>query len=562
MSNPKTFDFECDECDRSFKTKQGMNQHKTKMHRKADREENMKRMRSEEKQVGKIKCKNCAYECKSEFALKTHKSHAHKELSSPENKKQKTDETEKGSDIEMKTIEPTQEFLTKTAITLAEALDDIQDRIDDDRTDDEEDEDLDDGELTRRLLALKDTGKPKCEDDYLVTLPIKDVEELRVKLLNSENKVEELTVRLEKSEARNKNLLEKVEELKCKKPDTPKIELPEWLKPKFQCEHCKKRFLLESNLLKHIPHHNLPNPSENVSPAEDPRPEVEARSEEENRPKEDARSEEEVEYKCHTCGGMFPSEEEVKGHIERRHREVEQNFPCTDCNDFVADSEETLNKHKKYACKDFTCMECDYQTNTDEALAKHMSETHHNVKSPKPKKKCYSCEEGFGNTKDLMKHRKEIHPSNIICRYFSTDKGCNYGDECIYVHEVKMVVGDSPTPGDVPTPLTPAPVSSTMIVCKICNEQFNSKHNLMSHRKQKHIESVKQCRDHLQNTCRRGEGRCWYKHESFQQPQPQRVQGHQNFVQNQQVQKTPVHTQKQQQFMMIMQQMSELFLNQ
>ena len=155
MSNTKTLDFECEECKRRFNTKQGMNQHKTKTHRKVGREENMKRMRSEEKQLEKIKCKNCAYECKSEFALKTHKSHAHKEVSSPENKKQKTDESEKSLEIEMKTIEPTQEFLTKTAKTLAEALDAIQDKIDDDE--EVEAEEIEDEELARRLMELRDT---------------------------------------------------------------------------------------------------------------------------------------------------------------------------------------------------------------------------------------------------------------------------------------------------------------------------------------------------------------------------------------------------------------------
>ena len=158
MSNIETSGFECDECDRIFKTRQGMNQHKTKMHRKVGRDESIKRMRSEEEQLEKIKCKDCTYECKSEFALKTHKSHAHKEASSPENKKQKTDKTENSSDIEMKTIEPTKEFLNQTAKTLAEALDAIQDKIDDEeqeeeKTEDEEqsEEEIEDEELTRRL---------------------------------------------------------------------------------------------------------------------------------------------------------------------------------------------------------------------------------------------------------------------------------------------------------------------------------------------------------------------------------------------------------------------------
>ena len=560
MSNTKTLDFECEECKRRFNTKQGMNQHKTKTHRKAGRAENMKRMRSEEKQLEKIKCKNCAYECKSEFALKTHKSHAHKEVSSPENKKQKTDESEKSLEIEMKTIEPTQEFLTKTAKTLAEALDAIQDKIDDDEED--EAEEIEDEELTRRLMELRDTGKPKSEDDYLVTVPVKDVEELRIKLRNAELKVEELKEKLETSEAKNKNLLEKVVEFKNKKPESPEINEPEWLKPQFQCDQCKKKFILRSNLLKHILQHNLPG---NVSPAVDPRPEEEDRSEETTRPEEDAKTDDEVEYRCHKCGGMFPSEEEVKEHIERRHRE--QAFPCTDCHDHVADSEEALESHKKFACKDFTCLECDYQTNTEEALIKHMNDTHHKVKSPPKQKNCHSCDQIFNITKDLMKHRKEVHPTTKICKFFNTEKGCNYGEECIYVHIVKMVVGDDPTPVDTPTSPkpsspTPPPSNSPQLTCRTCGESFNSKHNLMNHRKQVHIQNVRQCRDYEENKCRRGEDRCWYKHQSTQQAVPQKQQTQrakqpQNFQQNQQVDMTPVQT-NQQTLQQIIQMLSQL----
>ena len=230
------------------------------------------------KQLEKIKCKDCTYECKSEFALKTHKSHAHKEASSPENKKQKTDKTENSSDIEMKTIEPTKEFLNQTAKTLAEALDAIQDKIDDEeqeeeKTEDEEqsEEEIEDEELTRRLMELRDTGKPKCEDDFLVTLPVKDVEELRIKLRNKEFEVKGLKVILEQCEAKNKNLLEKIEQITHKRSETRETKIPEWLKPQFQCDKCNKKFILRSNLLTHISVHNLPKPSENVSPPEDPR---------------------------------------------------------------------------------------------------------------------------------------------------------------------------------------------------------------------------------------------------------------------------------------------------
>ena len=150
-----------------------------------------------------------------------------------------------------------------------------------------------------------------------------------------------------------------------------------------------------------------------------------------------------------------------------------------------------------------------------------------------------------------MKHRKEVHPSTNVCKYFKTDGGCKWGDECLYVHIVDMVVGDAPTPDLTPTPPspsppTPPPSSTPQLTCRKCGETFNSKHNLMSHRKQAHVENVRPCRDFLQNNCRRGEGRCWYKHGNNQQASPQQQhqqpQNAQNFQKNQQVNATPDQT--------------------
>ena len=75
------------------------------------------------------------------------------------------------------TIEPTQDFLTKTAMTLAEMQDDIADQIDDKY----EDEDDDTEELDNRLNILRGDiprNKKMVDDDLentLVTLPLKDV---------------------------------------------------------------------------------------------------------------------------------------------------------------------------------------------------------------------------------------------------------------------------------------------------------------------------------------------------------------------------------------------------
>ena len=99
-------------------------------------------------------------------------------------------------------------FLTNTAATLAEMLDSIADQIDEKQ----EDEDDDMTELEDRLDILRG-DQPRnqrmvVDDDSentLVTLPLKDVEELRLKLRNLEEINAELT-----------HALNGVEELKIK----------------------------------------------------------------------------------------------------------------------------------------------------------------------------------------------------------------------------------------------------------------------------------------------------------------------------------------------------------
>jgi hypothetical protein len=155
-----------------------MNRHKTVAHKKENekKEEMMKRARSvDEKIDSSNKCEVCNYKCRSKWALKAHINHKHKEPTSSNEKKPKVspeletttnicsgvvndilsevvhslvkeEETEKKNKT---TVEPTKDFLTNTAVTLAEMLDSIADQIDN------EDEDNDTEELENRLDILR-----------------------------------------------------------------------------------------------------------------------------------------------------------------------------------------------------------------------------------------------------------------------------------------------------------------------------------------------------------------------------------------------------------------------
>ena len=157
-------EFECDECDRKFSTKQGRNRHKTMTHTKPrennKKEDVLKRLQSIAEKTNSNSCVKCSYSSRSKWALKAHINHKHKEPTSPNEKKPRIG-TE-GKDVLEKiilevvqnithtlendkfendnkpriTIEPSIDFLTNTAATLAEMLDSVADHIDEVEEDD------------------------------------------------------------------------------------------------------------------------------------------------------------------------------------------------------------------------------------------------------------------------------------------------------------------------------------------------------------------------------------------------------------------------------------------
>ena len=55
-----------------------------------------------------------------------------------------------------------------------------------------------------------------------------------------------------------------------------------------------------------------------------------------------------------------------------------------------------------------------------------------------------------------------------------------------------------------------------VIKCRNCNEQFSEKWNLMVHRKQKHVESVANCRKKQDGNCPFSDEKCWWNHKNRQ----------------------------------------------
>ena len=63
-----------------------------------------------------------------------------------------------------------------------------------------------------------------------------------------------------------------------------------------------------------------------------------------------------------------------------------------------------------------------------------------------------------------------------------------------------------------------------VIKCRNCDEQFSHKWNLMNHRKQKHIETVGQCKKKQDGNCPFSDDKCWWNHQEKQKPSTEQLE--------------------------------------
>ena len=110
---------------------------------------------------------------------------------------------------------------------------------------------------------------------------------------------------------------------------------------------------------------------------------------------------------------------------------------------------------------------------------------------------CYTCRSEFRSYHNLMTHRKEDHPSHKKCRYFLKGKCKFSGDECWYLHEDKITIGNG----------------SSSEVCYECRSNFETSFDLMEHKKNKH-QKLRPCKKFERGICERSAEECWNKHTS------------------------------------------------
>ena len=140
------------------------------------------------------------------------------------------------------------------------------------------------------------------------------------------------------------------------------------------------------------------------------------------------------------------------------------------------------------------CEECSYQT-TEETLLKDHVKSMHRIT-------CFTCQEMFKSFSKMIEHRRMNHPSNKKCNKFPN---CERGDRCLYKHEGEIESVQTHTNN----------TQEGLMSCRSCSEQFSDKNDLMMHRKDKHLQEVKACKNIKAGlNCLKGPINCWYIHDS------------------------------------------------
>ena len=146
--------------------------------------------------------------------------------------------------------------------------------------------------------------------------------------------------------------------------------------------------------------------------------------------------------------------------------------------------------------KQYNCSECDFQGTKQLELNKHINIKHRVTDVNDGTIVCRNCGEQFTSKWNLMTHRKSMHSNTVaFCRNKREDK-CDYSDDmCWWRHDAESMS------------------SAEEIKCFVCGKTFESKPEMMKHRKKMHSQVIMPCTQFQINKCRFQDERCWFKHE-------------------------------------------------
>ena len=151
--------------------------------------------------------------------------------------------------------------------------------------------------------------------------------------------------------------------------------------------------------------------------------------------------------------------------------------------------------NEKEKVRQYNCEDCAFQGENGIELKKHIQRTRHNP--TEYNEKCYTCKKEFSSYWHLMNHRKLEHASSKICRYFKLNKCIFDASDCWYKHPASSFTEKEVDLGHA---------------CDKCEKVFESKSDLMKHRKTEHGSVISKCRKFAQGNCDYTDSTCWFSH--------------------------------------------------
>ena len=151
---------------------------------------------------------------------------------------------------------------------------------------------------------------------------------------------------------------------------------------------------------------------------------------------------------------------------------------------------------------EISCTECIFLASCEDELNYHMGEEHNKdfISYFETDFPCSVCDRWCKSEKDLNHHMKIYHGKRV--KFCSVD--CKPCDNIIGKDENETGKKDSMDMS--------VEEQKFKYTCNTCKDNFESKNELMMHRKKKHVEKVQVCWNFVSSKCQFVEDLCWFRH--------------------------------------------------
>ena len=162
-------------------------------------------------------------------------------------------------------------------------------------------------------------------------------------------------------------------------------------------------------------------------------------------------------------------------------KQTDSEITCKVCGQYVLTEDELRAHMNKCHQKQDNCDKCDFQTTSKSNLIKHKTLKHGQVVQEEEETfECDNCTSQFDTKWSMMNHIRDDHKEKKEkCKYYQQNRCSFSAKACWNSHEER---GNKSHP-----------VNIEQNKCFTCQMVFSTKHEMMKHKKLKHIDEVTEC---------------------------------------------------------------------